>query len=728
MEKNTLIEICTEELPPKQLKTLSIQFALQMQSELQANLFSFGEVQTFATPRRLAILIHGLSQRASDQVKERKGPSTAQAQDVNGEATPALLGFAKSCGVDIKNLSTKIIDGKTHYVFLENKTGESIFEVLPIILMRVLSKLPAKKRMHWGDGSVEFIRPLRSVLMLYGDEIVPASILGVTSGRQTRGHRQHESDIISISSPECYESQMLKADVMIDFEKRKQFIMNQTQDLIKAHFKGATPVWSEELIEEVTGLVEYPNVLLGQFSSDFLKLPREILIAVMRDHQRYFAIQDEAGQLLPYFVIISNIKSRMPTEVIAGNETVLRARFSDALFFYEEDLKKSWFSLDNSEKLKGVFFQGQSSLWDKTGRVEKIGNALANHLFKSQYENPEWRAILALAIRCSKIDLLTGIVGEFPELQGVMGQVYVLQDAHFKQKYFSKRAEWFLDFALALKEQYLPRFSGDELPNSTWGSLLSLSDRLDSFVFLSRVQGLPTGSKDPFGLRRMMIGIIRLILKNQWQISLKTCFELSIHALDSAPSSIDSESQSAWITSLLIFSKERFKQEIQTQYAFSPELCEAVSSVDEMDFNFYDNYLKASALHALQLDHSIEFLQLAALHKRVHRILSKNKQAQLNARLSEAEYQAKEEQALYQQYQHCLDSWRVQFDEKEIFSIQDYVIFCQHLLQLKAPLSDFFEHLLVEEPQHKVARLSLLNAIYHLINRFADFSKLSSAS
>src|SRR3989338_4124807 len=494
MQKNDfLLEIGCEELPVAAQTQLSAALKIQFTQQLTDNNLDFSEIKTFATPRRLSVIVFGLDATQAPQKIERQGPAYQSAYDKNGTPTLVCLGFAKSCGVSIDQLSVSETPKGKRLVCICEKPGQDTKDLLPAILEKVISKLPLSKPMRWGNKKILFARPVHWVVALWGDTLVEATILGTKTTRETLGHRFHHPKPIRISKPEDY-SMLLYSQgfVIVDQEIRKKIILKEITALLQPNQKA---VINETLLDEIVGLVEWPVVLKGAFSSDFLTVPKEALITAMQTHQKCFPVVNHENELLPYFILVSNIKSKNPAVVISGNERVIHARLSDAAFFYAQDCKITLKS--RIPKLNDIIFQEKlGSVGDKTNRIASlcgfIGKALKINL----------KTMKAAAALC-KCDLLTDMVREFPTLQGTMGYYYALHDGES------------VEVATAILEQYQPRFSGDVLPTTPMGSVLALADRLDTLVGIFGVKQIPTGDKDPFALRRAANSVIRIIIEKE---------------------------------------------------------------------------------------------------------------------------------------------------------------------------------------------------------------------
>lgn len=489
-----LVEIGTEELPPKALNTLSRHFADTVVAELvAAGLPCEAEaVQVFATPRRLAVRVNGLAARQPERSLEKQGPFVAQAFGADGAPTPAALGFAKSNGVDISALQRVSTDKGERLVYRSVEPGNLTVELLPAMVEKALHALPIPRRMRWGSRRVEFVRPVHWLVMLYGTAVVDCEILGQRAGRNTRGHRFHAGDTpLAIGHPADYQPLLREHKVEVCFRTRSERIVDQIKACATA--AGGQVVIEPALLEEVTALVEWPMALMGRFDPAFLQVPSEALISSMSEHQKYFHVVDAAGNLMPCFITVSNIESRDPARVVDGNERVIRPRLADAAFFYQTDCKATLAS--RRDRLKTLVFQAQlGSVYDKTERVA----ALAAHLAQRLAGNAAWAQ---RAGELSKADLLSNMVLEFDSMQGIAGSYYAVRDG--------EPAE----VAAAIREQYLPRFAGDDVAATLTGRVLAIADRIDTLVGIIGLGQLPTGSKDPFALRRASIGVLNTLIR-----------------------------------------------------------------------------------------------------------------------------------------------------------------------------------------------------------------------
>lgn len=508
---NLLLEIGTEEIPARFLPDAIAQLRDKSSELFNSNALEFSEIKTYATPRRLVLIAKGLPAFQKDTVKEITGPPAKVAFDPDGNPTKAATGFANSQGINVSELKIKKTE-KGEYVVAEiRQKGEETKTILPDLLKRLILSLHFPKSMRWGSGNLKFVRPIHWILALYSNEIVPLEIDGIRSGNITKGHRFLSPASFVIKEINSYINLLENNYVKVDQDERRRIIREGLARL--ANSVDGKVIEDEELVETVTYLVEYPTPVLCEFQYEYLRLPKELLITVMKGHQKYFAIEDNDGQLKNHFIVISNTKEANSEMVKKGAERVIRARFEDAAFYYEEDLKRSLSS--RIEDLKRVTFHERlGSLFDKTNRIVRLASVLSERLF------PEKKLLIERTAWLSKTDLLTGVVREFPELQGLMGKYYAIKDNEDSE------------VAEALFEQYLPAHSGGRLPSTDTGSILSLSDKMDNIVSFFDLGLNPTGSEDPFALRRQAIGIISILLDRGYKISLEEIVNLALEGLE----------------------------------------------------------------------------------------------------------------------------------------------------------------------------------------------------
>lgn len=682
-----LVEIGTEELPPKALQKLSKAFMDGIKAGLDEAELTYGEVNAYASPRRLAVRIEDLQAKQADKTVERKGPAKKAAFDAEGQPTKALQGFARGCGADVNDLSEIETEKGTWMVYYLEQKGQLTAELLPAIVTQSLAKLPIPKRMRWGASEVEFVRPVHWTLMLLDDQVVPATILGHKTSNKTHGHRFHAPQAIEITNPSEYESALKEQGyVQADFEERKSRIRQQVEAV--AQSAGGVADIDEALLDEVTALNEWPTAVVGDFDESFLSVPSEALISAMKGHQKYFHILDKAGQLMAKFITISNIESSNPDSVKKGNERVIRPRLSDAKFFWNQDRKQP---LDDFlPRLKTVVFQQKlGTLYDKVERLEtlvvKIGRPLG-----------EEAQILERAARLSKCDLMTEMVGEFPDLQGVMGRYY----AHAQQED--------VQVADAIDGQYQPRFAGDQLPESVVSQALAIADKLDTITGIYGIGQVPTGDKDPFALRRSALGLVRIMIEKELDLDLQLMirFSLDLHS--------EIETSDALVMDIYDFIISRLK----AYYAGKGVSAEQFESVrvcapsHPLDF--------AKRIEAVcQFSEMEEAESLSAANKRIANILKKV-DSDLPEEVESALFEGAEERDLFD----ALDALRETVSSK--IAERDYAGAMQLLATIRQPVDAFFDNIMVmaDDESVKLNRLALLNQIYQLFRQVADISRL----
>ncbi|MGL5742650.1 MAG: glycine--tRNA ligase subunit beta [Legionella sp.] len=687
MINDFIFELGCEELPSGLVWALADELANQLSAALDKAQLVYGQVKLFATPRRIAVAVLGLQAEQKSQSVTRRGPALVAAYDQEGKPTPALLGFAKSCGVEVEQLSRVETEKGDWIVYEMQSQGKKTKELLPALISQSLAGLPIAKPMRWGAGDEEFARPVHWAVMIYGDEVIEHSLLGIQSGRCSHGHRFHHPQQFAINSAQTYESQMKEAFVIADFAIRKQIIKEQVTQL--AASRHATAIMPEELLDEVTSIVEWPQALMADFEKEFLEVPAESLIASMQTHQKCFALKDQNGTLLPHFITVSNINSSNPKQVTAGNEKVMRARLSDAAFFFRQDKKNPLNQhIVGTEK---VIFQAKlGSLLDKSLRIEALMTYLSPAL-NLKVEQAQRAAQL------SKCDLLTGMVGEFPELHGLMGYYYALNDGEDQ------------GVAQALNEQYMPRFAGDHLPESDLGLALSLADRMDTLVGIFAIGQKPSGVKDPFKLRRHALAVVRLLIATAAPLNLSTLIEQAVvhygTSITIAPSLHDE---------LKLFILERLQSYYQGQ-GFSVDLIHAVRA--RQDEWLYD---LDKRLSALQLFVNLpEAASLSAACKRVNNLLA---QARTQS-LSNVNEQLLEEGAEKSLYVHLN---KIAQAVEPLYRSADYSSLLKLLASLKDPVDGFFDKVMVmvDDDAVKANRLALLARLQNVLQGVADISLL----
>ena len=568
MVNDFLFELGVEELPSGLVLPLADALTTHLVASLNKAKIPFDTIRTFAAPRRFGVLISGLHSESPGQTVVRRGPALAAAYTPEGQPTPALSGFAKSCGVAVEELSVTKTDKGEWLVWESATEGVKTADVIPSLIAQALAALPISKPMRWGRGDIEFVRPVHWVLMLYGDAILPCTILGVPSGRHTRGHRFHAPEAIEVKQPQAYESLLEAAFVIADFAKRRGLIVQQIEKAAAEH--KAIAVMPDDLVDEVTSIVEWPETLVASFEKEFLEVPAEALIASMQAHQKCFALKGADDNLLPFFVAVTNLQSKNPQQVVKGNEKVMRARLSDAAFFFGQDKKQAL--SHHIARTANVVFQVQlGTLLEKATRVQTMMGILAPLL------NLDIRQAIRAA-ELSKCDLMTGMVGEFPELQGLMGYYYAKHDGED------------IEVAQALQEQYLPRFAADVLPREPLGLALSLADRLDTMVGIFALSQKPTGDKDPFKLRRHALATGRLLISNPAVLNLS---ELIAKTLEIYEGKLPSNAPQA-VAELHSFIMERLQSYYHAE-AISSDIFQAVKACQADWLYDFDKRIRALA-------------------------------------------------------------------------------------------------------------------------------------
>ena len=689
-KQDFLVELGTEELPPKALLKLSKSFQAGVVEGLKKESLAHGAVQSFATPRRLAVLVSALDAKQADRLTEKFGPAVKVAFDADGNSTRAADGFAKSCGVTVADLGRADKDGVEKLSYSSTLPGRSTNELLPAIVDVALTKLPIPKRMRWGASRDEFVRPVHWLVMLFGEEVVPSDILGVKSSADSFGHRFHHPDKIHISKPSDYEALMLEpGNVVADFAKRRELI--RTAVIAEGVKHNANTVVDESLLDEVTGLVEYPVALTGKFDELFLEVPSEALILAMKSHQKCFYLLNNEQELLPYFVTVSNIRSNDPSQVVEGNERVIRPRLADAKFFYETDRQTSLES--RLDQLKKVVFQKKlGTVYDRSLRVANLAKFIAASTGENEAQSER-------AAMLSKCDLVTNMVGEFADLQGLMGSYYAANDGEPEP------------VVKAINEQYMPRFAGDDLPSTAIGSILAVADKLDSIVGLFAIGQPPTGSKDPFALRRSAIGILRILVENKIDIDLMACIEASLKGFDALNIEADASEK------VFEFMLERFRSWYSDE-GISSGVFQSVMELKPRKPYDFAKRIQAVA-NFVQLDESGA---LAAANKRVSNLLDKVDAASLSTEVNEALFEVKAEKALFDQLRDK------ELNTAPLFEIGDYTSGLAELAQLKESVDGFFDDVLVicDDESVKRNRLALLQRLRNIFLKVADISFLHS--
>lgn len=684
--RDFLVELGAEELPPTALKRLAEAFAEGIRTGLEKADIPFAEVKAMASPRRLAVLVKDLAVAQPDREIQRKGPALQAAYDANGNPTKAAEGFARSCGAEFSQLEKLETDKGSWLIFNTVEKGTDTAQLLPELVNKSVSQLPVPKRMRWGSSRIEFSRPVHWLVMLFGSEVIDCEVLGLKSGRNTMGHRYHYNQAIELASTADYVPALEKAFVLVDMAQRREAI--RAQVLAEADKLSATAVIDEDLLDEVNGLVEWPVALTGTFEERFLEVPSECLISSMKANQKYFHLLDANGKLKPNFITICNIISQDPAQVISGNEKVIRPRLADAAFFFTTDKKKTL--ADRIDSLKTVLFQQQlGSVYAKSQRVSAIAQFIAEQIGGDQ-------ALAARAADLSKCDLVSEMVLEFPELQGIMGYHYALNDG--------ENAE----VAQALNEQYMPRFAGDELPATKTGMALALADRIDTLTGIFGIGQRPTGDKDPFALRRATIGALSILVNNQLDLDLKTLIALSISQHGDLPKA------EGLADDVLNYMLDRFRAWYQAE-GIPAEIFLAVRARPISNAYDFDRRVKAVAAFK-QLP---EADALAAANKRVNNILSKQNYQGGNS-VNEALLSIDAEKTLATQVA------AKQVELAPLFAAADYQAALNSLASLRGAVDSFFDDVMVmaDDEQVKNNRLALLASLSSLFMEVADIAQL----
>lgn len=685
-----LVEIHTEELPPKAILKLADAFCQQMEERLQKADLQFQSIRHYATPRRLAVYVSGLASAQPDQVVERKGPALSAAFDAEGKPSPACVGFARSCGVTPAELKTIESPQGSWVGYVQQVAGKSVKELMPAMIEQAATALPIPKRMRWGDNDAQFTRPIHSLMMLYGAEIVPGTILGYSADRKTRGHRFHAPDWLSVPHAKDYVTLLQNAFVVADFSERRTLIKSEAEKAVREQIHPqAIAQIDEALLDEVTGLVEWPTAIVGHFDEAFLAVPPEVLISSMQDHQRYFPVVSADKKLLPHFVTISNIVSQEPKRVAHGNERVLRARLSDAAFFFETDKKESLMS--RLERLKGIVFQAKlGTLYEKVERISRLSGIIAKSVGANE-------AAAKQAGLLSKTDLTTNMVGEFPELQGTMGYYYAQHDGLSQ------------DVAIAMKEHYQPRFAGDVLPANRVGQVVAIADRLDTLIGAFGINQIPTGDKDPYGLRRAAVGLIRVLIENEINLDLVDMLEAAM-----AGYAVALENKEA-VPQVVNFIQERLRAWYQEQ-GIMPDVFAAVAALNIA--NPLNIHARVKAVQAFKKLAEAEALSVA--NKRVSNILAKYQENLDSAAVNPAMFEVDAEAVLARE----LEAKRQIVEKLSQASQYDEVL--MQLAGLRKPVDDFFDQVMVmtEDKPRRENRILLLSQLRALFLQVADIALL----
>ena len=692
--RDLLIEIGTEELPPKALRHLAAAFADAVHDGLMRRNLPHGSYQWYASPRRLAVIVTKLPVEQQDEEVVRRGPALSAAYDQSGAPTKAALGFARACGIKLEELDTQKTDQGEWLSYRSIVKGKRTAEVLPDVTNQALSAIPIPKRMRWGDNDMEFIRPVHWLVMLFGTDTVPCRILGAEADNKTRGHRFHHPGSIKLNSAAEYVSSLLEPGCVIaDFEERQNRIRFLADSA--AMERGGKVLINTELLHEVTSLVEWPVVIAGSFDQEFLRLPIEVLVAVMQDHQKYFPVLDADNKLLPVFIAIANIESKNPDEIRRGNERVIRPRLTDAAFFWKRDCSHPLAYY--ARGLKDVVFQRRlGSLADKTERVRKLAVFIAEEL-DITHDKVTQAATLA------KCDLLSEMVGEFPELQGTMGRYYALESGIDTE------------VAQALDEQYMPRYAGAVLPETMTGRVLAVADKLDTITGIFAIGQPPTGEKDPFGLRRSALGCLRIIIECELGgLDLESCLMFAAETFDkSLMASIVTDD-------VFDFMMERLRRYYLDE-GIRTDVFEAVlARRPRQPFDFHQRLQAVSVFISLP-----EAESLAAANKRIVNILRQAGWGDEENSVASASAALLVDTAEKDLYERLTKISRL---VAPLVSAGNYTGALKELASLRAPVDTFFDQVMVMVDDEKLrhARLRLLADIHREFQHIADISLLQS--
>ncbi|ULR31205.1 glycine--tRNA ligase subunit beta [Dickeya fangzhongdai] len=691
-DKTFLVEIGTEELPPKALRNLAESFAANFTAELDTAGLGYQSVNWFAAPRRLALKVAGLSASQPDREVEKRGPAIAQAFDAEGKPTKAAEGWARGCGITVAQAERLTTDKGEWLLFRAQVKGEAAQTLLPGMVSTALAKLPIPKLMHWGDKETQFVRPVHTVTLLLGDELVPGTVLGIDSARTIRGHRFMGEPEFTIDNADQYPQILLeRGKVLADYEARKAKIKADAE--AAARKIGGNADLSDSLLEEVTSLVEWPVVLTAKFEEKFLAVPAEALVYTMKGDQKYFPVYDNSGNLLPNFIFVANIESKNPQQIIAGNEKVVRPRLADAEFFFNTDRKKRL--EDHLPRLETVLFQQQlGTLRDKTDRIAALAGWVAGQI-GADVNHAERAGLL------SKCDLMTNMVFEFTDTQGVMGMHYARHDGEAE------------DVAVALNEQYQPRFAGDELPSSPVACALAIADKMDTLAGIFGIGQHPKGDKDPFALRRAALGALRIIVEKRLPLDLQTLTEEAVRLYGNKLSAINAGNANV-VDDVIEFMLGRFRAWYQEE-GHSVDTIQAVLARRPTRPADFDARVKAVS-HFRTLEQAEA---LAAANKRVSNILAKSTET-LNDSVQAALLKENEEIQLAT-YVTALTSKLAPW-----FAEGRYQEALGELAQLREPVDNFFDKVMVnaEDQQVRINRLTLLNELRNLFLKVADISVL----
>ena len=683
MNKDLLVEIGTEELPPKALRALIDAFASGVEERLEEQRLDYASVRPFASPRRLALIIEGLADKQPDRKVAQKGPPTRIAFEDDGTAKPPALAFAKKCGVDVDELDRVKTDKGEWLSFELFEPGLPMTQLIADIIEKALLAMPIPRRMRWGAGDTEFVRPVHWVVLKYGDDVVDASILGVAAGDTSHGHRFHAPEPIAIDNAAAYADTLReKGFVIADMDERRQLVVTGVNE--QAAAAGGRIVDGESLYDEVNALVEWPVAITGRFEGRFLELPREVVVSTLTGHQRYFPVENDKGALMPLFVTVANIDSSAPERVIDGNERVIRPRLADAAFFWDSD-RKTTLEARRNQLESVVYQQGLGTLAEKTVRVRRLVELIGSAAGIDA-------ADALRAAELSKCDLLTGMVGEFPDLQGIMGAYYASSDGEDAA------------VATAIREHYQPRFAGDALPDSLAGQLVAVADRVDTLAGVFALGKKPGGNRDPFGLRRAALGVVRILIECELDVELDALISA---AIDAQPAAHEATAE------LRAFIHERLKSYC-AEHGATSEAFDAVSAVAPATLPDFKRRIDAVG-EFLSVD---EAESLSAANKRIANILKK---ADVTKPLDDKLLSEPAEIALREAM------LKVAGDVEPELAAGEYTNALKGLAALREPVDRFFDDVMVmaDDKATRNNRLALLADLRHLFSGVADISRLS---
>ena len=682
MAKDLLFEIGAEEIPAGFMPNILGQLKQLAETKLNDAHLPFESIETYGTPRRLALIVKGLADASAEISERHKGPSASIAYDADGNATKAAIGFARGKGLDVADLVVE--DG---YIYAETKTaGVPAKDIVTDMLPQLITGLNFPKSMHWGDLDAKFVRPVRWLVALLDEEVIPVEFATVKSGNVTRGHRFLGADEITIKNAASYVDTLKENFVMVDQDARRELISKQLHDI--AASKNASIVWDDDLLEEINYLVEWPTALCGGFEESYLALPDAAIITPMKDHQRYFPLVDQDGKLLPMFLTVRNGSDHSIEVVQAGNERVLRARLDDAKFFFNEDRKKPL--IDRQDGLTKIVFQeGLGNLADKTERLLKLGRVFGEECGLHE----DAAVVLERATELAKTDLTTGMVTEFTELQGVMGKEYALLDGESEE------------VAEAIFEQYLPRFAGDVLPKTEAGKVLSIIDKVDNIVATFSRGLIPTGSQDPYALRRQTIGILNILLNSEWNISLRPIFKASMELLNVA-----ADKQEELLNQVEEFFTLRWKN-IFLDREVPHHVIDLLLSNNELSVADAEGLV--NALLANRIDENVELVQA---YTRMYNLVKDVEYTGVNSDLLKEDAEKALFEAASKASEASLAAWEA----------NDYTAVVAVPATLVPAINKFFEDVMVMDKDEaiKANRLQLVRLAYSVMAIIGDISAL----